>query len=53
MRLRTMTDKDRLLTDDTIKSCTVVEFASVKGHRIMTLISSEDSAHAVMTHCEV
>ena len=32
MRLRTMTDKDRLLTDDTVKSRTVVEFASGKGH---------------------
>ena len=41
-----MTDKDRLLTDDTIKSRTVVEFASGKGHSyLMTLISSEDSAH--------
>ena len=27
-----MTDKDRLLTDVNIKSCTVVEFASGKAH---------------------
>ena len=32
-----MTDKDRLLTDDTVKPRTVVEFAS--------LVGSEDSAH--------
>ena len=37
MRLRTMKDEDRLLTDrlltdDTVKSRTVVEFASGKGH---------------------
>ena len=25
-------DKDRLLTDGIVKSCTVVEFASGKGH---------------------
>jgi len=31
-RLRTMTDKGRLLTDRTIKSRTVVAFASGKGH---------------------
>ena len=41
-----MTDKARLLTDDNVKSRTVVEFASGKGHSyLMTLISSEDSAH--------
>ena len=27
-----MTDKDRLLTDNTVKSRTVLEFASGKGH---------------------
>ena len=32
MWLRTMTDKARLLTDGTIKSRTVVEFTSGKGH---------------------
>ena len=31
-RLRTMIDKGRLLTDSTVKSCTVVAFASGKGH---------------------
>ena len=31
-RLATMTDKGRLLTDDTVKSCTVVAFTSDKGH---------------------
>ena len=30
--LRTMTDKGRLLTDGTVKSHTVVEFALGKGH---------------------
>jgi len=30
-QLRTMTDKDRLLTDDTVKSRTVVEFTSGKS----------------------
>jgi len=42
-----MKDKDRLLTVDTVKSRTVVEFASGnrKGPYIMTLISSEESTH--------
>ena len=42
-----MTDKDRLLTDDTIKPRTVVEFASRKalGPCILTLVGSKDSAH--------
>ena len=40
-----MTDKDRLLTDDTVKTRRVVEFASGKGRCIMTLLSSEDSGH--------
>ena len=31
-RLRTMTDKGRLLTDGTVKSRTVVAFALGKGH---------------------
>ena len=31
-RLRTMTDKGRLFTDGAVKSRTVVEFASGKGH---------------------
>ena len=44
-QLRTMTDKDRLFTDGTIKSRTVGEFVSGKGHCIMTLISARDSAH--------
>ena len=30
--MRTMTDKDRLFTDDIVKSLTVVEFTSGKGH---------------------
>ena len=44
MRLRTMKDKDRLLTDDTVKSHTVVEFASGKGYAYWHSISSKDSA---------
>ena len=31
-RLLTMTDKGRLLIDGTVKSRTIVEFASGKGH---------------------
>ena len=37
-----MTDKGRLLTDGTVKSHTVVEFASGKGH---ALISARDSPY--------
>ena len=42
-----MTDKDRLLTDDTVKSRTVLEFASGKGHAYHNThkISTEHSAH--------
>jgi len=40
-----LTDKGRLLTDGTVKSHTVVAFASSKGQCIMTLISTRDSAH--------
>ena len=46
MQLRTMTDKGRLLTDGTVKSCTSVEFASgIRAMHIMTLISTRHSAH--------
>ena len=47
--LNVTADHDRqgqVATDDNVKSHTVVEFASGKGHSyLMTLISSEDSAH--------
>ena len=42
LRLQIMTDKGRLLTDDTVKSHTVVVFASGKGH---ALISARDSPY--------
>ena len=45
MQLWTMIDKDRLLTDGTVISRTVVEFAPGKGHAcIMTLISTGEMA---------
>ena len=50
VQLRTLTDKGRLLTDGTVKTCTVVAFASGKGH---TNDSHKRQRFSSWLHCEV